>query len=98
MLNSCKRFYQFGKSIGNPTRFRILELLRQKPMPVNSIVRRLHLSQPAVSQHLRLLRENNIVEDVKRGQEVYYSVNYDHLGRILRELLDDFPKDGVEAR
>ena len=48
--------------LAEPTRRDILDLLRDGERPVGDLVERLHLSQPAVSKHLRVLREAGLVE------------------------------------
>ena len=69
----------FGKGIGNKSRYRILEALLQGRKTVGELVKIVKLSQPAVSQHLRTLRGNGLVVDERRGQEVLYSVNTEYL-------------------
>lgn len=70
----------------------MLELLLAGPMTVNAIARRLRLSQPAASQHLRVLRQSGLVDDSKRGQEVHYALNSARIQSLLRELLADFER------
>ena len=54
--------------VAEPSRRRILELLRAEDRPVNDLVDELGLSQPAVSKHLRVLRDAGLV-DVKRDAQ-----------------------------
>jgi DNA-binding transcriptional ArsR family regulator len=54
--------------VAEPSRRRILELLRQQARPVNDLVESLGLSQPAVSKHLRVLRDAGLV-DVRRDAQ-----------------------------
>jgi len=49
------------KVLSNETRWRILELLKQRPMCVNALVCHLKVSQPAVSQHLKILEHAGLV-------------------------------------
>jgi DNA-binding transcriptional ArsR family regulator len=59
----------------DPNRRRVLELLRQSPMPVGELVTALHLSQPATSKHLRVLREAGLVRVVQAAQRRIYELD-----------------------
>lgn len=50
------------QALGEPNRLHIVELLRDKPRPVNEIVHLLHLNQPQVSKHLKVLADAGLVE------------------------------------
>jgi DNA-binding transcriptional ArsR family regulator len=69
---------------GNEVRLKIVYLLEEEkelcPCDLSDI---LGMSIPAVSQHLRKLKDGNIVETRKAGQTIYYSLTQDHL-KILR--------------
>ncbi len=68
------------KLLGDRTRLAILGLLQERELCVGDIVDLLGTSQPNASQHLRKLKSVGLVQETKRGQWVYYSLN-----------LDDFP-------
>jgi DNA-binding transcriptional ArsR family regulator len=61
--------------IAEPTRRRILDLLRERPRPVNELVDALEISQPGVSKHLRVLRDANLVTVRKEAQQRWYEVD-----------------------
>ncbi len=92
MPDLCKDINKLGKGIGNETRYRILQALIKGEKTVTDLVTMTKLSQPAVSQHLKTLKESNLVTDEKRGQEVYYSLNAEHTLRLLRCLVEDLEK------
>ncbi|MBN1844923.1 MAG: winged helix-turn-helix transcriptional regulator, partial [Sedimentisphaerales bacterium] len=54
------------------TRLRIIQLLNGRALCVNALAQRLGVSQSAVSQHLRVLRDAGLVIDEKRGYFVHY--------------------------
>jgi len=86
---------RLGKGIGNANRYRVLESLMQGPRTVGEVVRIVKLAQPAVSQHLKVLKASSIVSDERRGQEVYYSINVAYMARLLQKLatgVDKCPK------
>jgi ArsR family transcriptional regulator len=88
MADLCKEINEFGKGIGNKSRYRIIEALLKSRKTVGELVRIVKLSQPAVSQHLKTLKGSGLVIDERRGQEVFYSVNTEYLLGLLKNLSD----------
>ena len=68
--------------LAEPTRRRILDLLREEERPVNDLVARLELSQPGVSKHLKVLREAGLVEVRQDAQRRLYRVRAEPLAEI----------------
>jgi ArsR family transcriptional regulator len=62
------------KALSNDVRLQILSLLAEDPLCVNALVCRLDISQPAVSQHLRILENAGLVKGSKEGYRVHYSL------------------------
>jgi len=81
-----------GKGIGNENRYRILEALMKGPRTVGEIAKKVDLPQPAVSQHLKVLKSANLVEDARQGQEVLYSVNVSYMAGLLKKLATSLPE------
>jgi len=67
------------QALGEPHRVAILDLLRDGEQPVSHLVERLELSQPAVSKHLRVLREAGLVESRADAQRRLYRVRTEPL-------------------
>ncbi len=88
MTDLCKEINEFGKGIGNESRYRILEALLKGRKTVGELVKLVGLSQPATSQHLKTLKGSGLVVDERRGQEVFYSVNTEYLLGLLKGLSD----------
>jgi DNA-binding transcriptional ArsR family regulator len=82
----CDEVERLGKGIGNVGRYNILESLMKGPRTVGEIVKSVKISQPRVSQHLKILKGANLVSDERRGQEVYYSINVAHMTSLLKKL------------
>lgn len=61
--------------MGDETRLTILEMLGGREMCVCEIIDRLGMSQPAVSHHLKVLKQAGIVKDCREGKWIYYSLN-----------------------
>jgi DNA-binding transcriptional ArsR family regulator len=75
------------KVLSVETRIKIIELLKAGPLSVNTIAEALGISQSAVSQHLRILKNAGLVADERRGYHIYYSLNKDKLDKYQQELI-----------
>ena len=62
-------------ALGDPTRRKLFEYLRLGPCPVTELISIVPISQPAVSQHLKVLREAQLVRVQKQGQQRIYHLN-----------------------
>lgn len=89
MTDMCTKINEFGKALGNASRYRIIEALLKGEKTVGELVKIVHLTQPAVSQHLKTLKTSNLVTDERRGQEVYYSVDAPYILSLLKSLTTD---------
>jgi len=69
-------------AVAEPRRRQILDLLARGELPVNDLVVQLHLAQPVVSKHLRVLREVGLVGVRGDGRQRLYSVNGEPLKPI----------------
>jgi DNA-binding transcriptional ArsR family regulator len=65
--------------LADPNRRRILDLLRERELPVGKLVEHLSLSQPGVSKHLRVLREAGLVAVRKDAQRRFYGLRAEPL-------------------
>jgi DNA-binding transcriptional ArsR family regulator len=81
--------------IADPTRRRILDLLRRRPHSVGELVDALEISQPGVSKQLKLLREAGLVHVQPEAQRRWYHLNPDPL-RELDRWLDAYRKSWSE--
>jgi DNA-binding transcriptional ArsR family regulator len=63
------------QALADPTRRAILGLLRQGSQPVGAIARDFPVSRPAISKHLRILREADLVSEIKVGRNRLYELN-----------------------
>jgi DNA-binding transcriptional ArsR family regulator len=89
----------YGKALqclSDPTRRRVFERLRSGPLAVGAIARGLPVTRPAVSQHLKALKEAGLVRDRAEGARRVYYIDPDGLGE-LRRWLDQFWDDALEA-
>ena len=76
-------------ALGDPTRRAIFELLADGPRPVGEIARELPVTRPAVSQHLKVLKEAGLVVDRQVGTKRFYQLDPAGVG-ALRAYFDRF--------
>lgn len=62
------------QAIADPVRRDIIELLAKEPLTVNAVAEEFDISRPAISKHLRILHECQIVHIQQKGRERYYSI------------------------
>ena len=83
-------------ALADPTRRRVFERLRGGPLAVHALAAGLPVSRPAVSQHLRALREAGLVSERSEGVRRIYAVRPEGLLE-LRDWLDSFWDTALEA-
>jgi len=94
-MNEIEELTDVFKALSDPTRLRLFKLLGEHKgaLCVNALARRLDVSQSAVSQHLRVLRQTGLVKSDRRGSSVHYLLDQDSLKQHrakLRETLGDY--------
>ena len=82
--------------LSDPTRRRVFEKLRAGPQSVGVLARGLPVSRPAVSQHLKVLKDAGLVGDRSEGARRVYYIDPQRLGE-LRRWLDGFWSDALES-
>jgi DNA-binding transcriptional ArsR family regulator len=84
------------QAVGDPTRQKILERLRSGPRPVGEIAAGLPVTRPAISQHLKVLKDAGLVEERRVGTRRIYAANPAALGE-LRTYIDGLWRDSLET-
>ena len=86
-------------ALGDPTRLAIFEMLGDHPQAVNQLAAGLPVSRPAVSQHLRVLKDARLVRDRREGTRRIYELNpeglallRDHFAELWDQALSAFKK------
>lgn len=72
------------KALNDQTRREILQLLQEKDRTAGEIADQFNISKPSISHHLDLLKQAGLVESVKEGQFIYYSLNTTVLDEIAK--------------
>ncbi len=90
---NTKQAAQILKLLADPTRLTMMKLLKSHECCVCEFVEIFKMSQPAISQHLRKLRDLELVREERRGQWIFYSINQEHkdypfVENILKQLAD----------
>lgn len=81
------------KLMGDPTRIKILFCLSKKEMCVLDIAELIGMTHSAVSHQLANLKSSRMVKAIKRGKEVYYSLDDDHIEKLF-DLAIEHVKEG----
>lgn len=63
------------KALSDPTRRKILMLLKEKDLTAGEIASHFNMSKPSISHHLNILKHGELVQDDRKGQHIYYSLN-----------------------
>jgi len=85
------------KALSDPTRRKILDLLKESDLTAGEISDHFDMSKPSISQHLKILKTADLVQDVKKGQFVVYSLNT----TIFQEIISwafNFTEDQKENK
>jgi DNA-binding transcriptional ArsR family regulator len=91
---------KYFRGFGDPTRLRILELLRKEERSVGELVAALRQPQPKVSNHLACLRWCGFVNAERRGKRVFYTLSDPRVAQVIdiaRTLLVDHEREAFAA-
>lgn len=105
-MDEVEELAEIFKALSDPTRLRLIKLLNEcssgEDVPdrcdggalcVNALTNKLGVTQSAVSQHLRVLRQAGLVRGERRGSFVHYSLDQDGLNKYRAALLDTLGED-----
>ena len=88
-VDDTEKLARIFKVLSVDARVRIIQLLKSRPFCVNALARQLGITAAAVSQHLRVLRDAELVTSDRQGYYVHYQINKSTLAR-RRESADLF--------
>jgi len=72
------------KALNDQTRRDILEMLREMDMTAGDIADRFEMTKPSISHHLSILKQANLVIDIRKGQFIYYSLDTTVMDEIAK--------------
>ena len=87
-VSSCTEVADMFKQVGDPTRLRIFLLLCHYEECVSNIAALINMSSPAVSHHLRFLKQANIISSRRIGKEVHYKIADNDLSKLVHKMID----------
>jgi DNA-binding transcriptional ArsR family regulator len=76
------------KGLDDPTRRKIIELLKKRDMTAGEIADHFNMSKPSISHHLDLLKQAKVIVGVKEGQFITYSLNTTVFDELVKWILD----------
>ena len=80
------------QALADPTRRKILELLKKRDLPVNEISQYFDITLPSLSHHLNTLKNADLVSTQRRGQQIIYSLNLSVFEEVAKQLYTFFNK------
>ena len=98
MKDKVRQMSEIFKALGDPTRLRIIRMLASKmedDLCVVDLAKKLGITQPAASQHIRILKSVGILEPNRVGFRVYYNINTEVLN-TYKESIDELFKMAFE--
>lgn len=102
-MDEIENIVEVFKALSDPTRLRLIKLLNEcqagvckgGPLCVNALAHQLGVTQSAVSQHLRILRQAGLVRGARNGAFMHYSLDPDGLDKYRDALRETLGKDFV---
>jgi DNA-binding transcriptional ArsR family regulator len=90
------RIVEAAAAISDPIRRRVLELVRDRELPAGELAAEFAVSRPAVSRHLRVLREAGLLQERRAGRQRLYRADPEPLAEV-REWLDGYWSGRLDA-
>ncbi|MBT7007329.1 winged helix-turn-helix transcriptional regulator [Candidatus Falkowbacteria bacterium] len=79
-------------ALSDPTRRKILELLKTETLNAGEIASNFNISKPSISHHLSILKNSDLISSVRDGQEIIYSLNVTVFDEVAVLLIEFFRK------
>ena len=82
------------KALSDPSRRKILQMLKTKDMTAGEIADQFEMSKPSISHHLSQLKQARLVLDERQGQSIYYSLNTTVFQEVIGFFIELLAKEG----
>jgi len=86
------------KALSDPTRRKILQLLRERDMNAGELAEHFDFAKPTLSRHFALLREADLIQGTKQGTTITYRLNVSVLEETMLEMMEMFKIDPANLR
>lgn len=96
-----EKFAVLFKALGDVHRLNILKLLKDQEMCGCEIINKINLSQPAISHHLKILKQANLVKTIKEGKLVFYRLDDSGVNmaqQLFADLFSNFRSDNPQIK
>jgi DNA-binding transcriptional ArsR family regulator len=99
-MEKIQELSEMFKALSDPTRLSLVKLLsdHEGALCVNALARELDVTQSAVSQHLRVLRQTGLVKGERRGSSVHYAIDQNRLERYKTQILETLGENFIVTR
>lgn len=75
------------KTLSDPTRRKILELLQEESLNAGEIAEHFHMTKPSISHHLAILKNSGLIVDERKGQNIVYSLDMSVFQEMMKWFL-----------
>lgn len=82
MVSNSKTRRDVFQAIADPTRRQIIQVLARQPLNLNSVAQRFHVSRPAISKHIKILKECGLIQIQQKGRERYCEAKLEKLNEV----------------
>lgn len=89
-------FNNVFKALSDSTRRQILNMLQQGDLTAGDIADQFDMTKPSISHHLNILKQAKLVQDVRKGQNIYYSLNTTVFQEVIGWFYDFLTPDETE--
>jgi len=76
------------KAMADPTRRKILEMLREKDLTAGEIAEKFDMTKPSISNHLKILKNAELIVGIKKGQYIFYSINTTVFSEVIEWIMN----------
>ncbi|MGC8638218.1 MAG: ArsR/SmtB family transcription factor [Athalassotoga sp.] len=90
-----KKFEKFFSALSSPLRLRMVLLMAKRPFCVCELENVFDVTQPAISQNLKILKDANLIIEKREKQWVFYSTNREILNALLEEFFELLGKEST---
>lgn len=97
-MKGCDRLNKTFKALSDPTRRKILKLLREKDLTAGEIAEYFNISKPSISHHLSILKNADLVFSEKQGQNILYSLNTTAVQEIVNWFFDFLERPTIKSQ
>ena len=89
---------EIAKALGDESRRKIIELLKEGELPATAILEKFSFAAPTISRHLSVLKEAGLVQTRRNGVFIFYTLNVDKLNELQEWLSPFLPKKTEKMR